>query len=356
MLTMQAKTQRRTEARESVHRIMVEEIKSNAKSTTIATSTNTSKGTNGTNSSSKDRRSRSRSPRPPSGSNKRSTSPMPKNRHRSKTPPPSVSVPSPPKPKVVPPYLGMSLEEAVSTLPLTRVQEYQDDDDFLAAVKRCVPSEFVLLASQDEISKAQEDYVAMEHYQLPPPDGRKRWLNSELAGSVATCALLQLMNQYPDKWVAGHGEPFSTLEILHELQERIKKCSNLDANPTISSSRPLGPPRFDEGVYAPYYVVPPQYVNGTRRALLIGCVTGEGKDLKGPLNDICNIQRFLVDHAGFQPDNVTILQDSPKVPPEQRPTKKNILQGFATLIKQSKPNDVNFIQFSGHGNRDYQNL
>ncbi|CAB9523813.1 Metacaspase-1 [Seminavis robusta] len=323
---------------------------------------------------------------------------LPKNRPRSRSRepppvkdlPPSKSVPLPPKPKAIPPYMGMPLEEVINNLPLTKVHEYDDDDDFEKQVKRCVPSEFVLIASQDEISKAQEDYAAMEHFKIKPPEGKKRWLNQEQAGSVATCALLQLMYEHPNAWVAKEvkkenkedkdkektqeeskeesqekeegdanqegKEFFTTEQILHEMQDRIKTCSHQDANPTISSSRPLGPPRLDEGVYAPYYVVPPKYVKGTRRALLIGVVTGEGKDLRGPINDLKNIQRFLINHCGFLPENITMLQDTKKVPPEQRPTKKNILNGWKTIIEQSQPYDVNFIQFSGHGNRDYNNL
>ncbi|CAB9512966.1 Metacaspase-1 [Seminavis robusta] len=268
----------------------------------------------------------------------------------------SKSVPLHPKPKAVPPYMGMPLAES-------DVIKYQDNDEFEKKVKRCVPSEFVLIASQDGTSKAQEDYNAMEHFQIRPPKGKTRWLYQEQAGSVATCALLQLMYEHPKAWVAkakakqnDNQNYFTTEQILHELQHRIKKCSHQNANPTISSSRPLGPPRLPAGVYAPYYVVPPKYIHGTRRALLIGVVTGEGTDLKGPINDIKNIQRFLINHCGFLPQNITLLLDTQKVPPNQRPTKKNILNGWKHMIQQSEPYDVNFIQFSGHGNRDSNNL
>lgn len=227
----------------------------------------------------------------------------------------------------------------------------------------------MLIASQDDVSEAQEDYYAMDHYHLKPPDGRPRWSNSELAGSVATCALLQLMYENPKAMVARgavangnddstehHHTPWSALDILQEIQQRIKTCSRLDANPTISASRPLGPPRFDEGVYAPYQIVPPNYVHGKRRALLIGCVSGGENLLKAALNDVHNIHRFLVTHCGFQEENIVSLEESIKVPLNRQPTKKNIVDGFAKLIKESKPGDVNFIQFSGHGNRSDTNL
>ena len=249
------------------------------------------------------------------------------------------------------------MDHGYGSLPLALIPEHDDDDDFWKAVQRCIPSEFVLIASQDDVSKAQEDHYAMDHFKLTPPDGRNRWLNSELAGSVATCALLQLMYENPQALVANTDDdsvtPWNMLEILQEIQTRIKTCTGMDANPTSSSSRPMGPPRFDEGTYAPYYIVPPQHTQGTRRALLIGIVSGGDNALKGTLNDVYNIRRFLVDHCGFLEDNIVTLVEKPG---QQQPTKKNITDGFAKLIRESREGDVNFIQFSGHGSRSDTNL
>jgi Caspase domain len=255
----------------------------------------------------------------------------------------------------------LSVSDAMASLPLWSVQSHKDNSDFEEAVKRCIPSEFILIASQDDVSQSQEDFFAMDHFKLPLPDGKRRWRDTEQAGSVATCAFLQLMYENPKAAVAteeaGGSEPWNTLEILEELQGRIKRSSKLHANPTVSSSRPLGPPGLKKREYAPYYVVPPNYT-GTRRALLIGCVTGEEQDkpLKGAINDVYNVRQFLVCHCGFKPENMVILEDNFKVSTSKQPTKKNILDGFATMIKQSKPKDVNFIQFSGHGGRVDHNL
>jgi len=254
---------------------------------------------------------------------------------------------------------SMSVDEAVATLPLEQVVAQDDTEKFEKKVRRCIPSEFVLIASQDSTSQAQEDFFAMNHFQLPFRDeGRQRWLNSELAGSVATCALLHLFYQHPNAWVASSTpkRTFTTLELVQEIQTRIQKCSKQLANPTLSSSRPLGPPRLDDGEYAPYYIVPPTHLAGKRRALLIGCVTGENAPLKGPLNDIANVRHFLIQHCGFLPDNITMLQDDASLPLEQRPTKENIQKAFSTVIANSHPGDVNFLQFSGHGNRSPTNL
>ena len=182
---------------------------------------------------------RGRSPVPERG---RGRSLSPKQQRQDK------SVPAPPVAVKIkgPPNL---MDHGYGNLPLALIPEHEDDDDFLKAVKRCIPSEFVLIASQDDISKAQEDHYAMEHFQLKPPEGRTRWSNSELAGSVATCALLQFMYENPQAMVAPSPKdtdnnsnntmmptttpkPYSTLEILQEIQTRIKICTGQDANPT----------------------------------------------------------------------------------------------------------------------------
>lgn len=141
----------------------------------------------------------------------------------------------------------------------------------------------------------------MDHYDLKVP----KYVKKANAGSVATCALLQLMHENPNLLVASKckpsDEPLNCLQVSREIKTRVKKCSKLDAKPTISSSRPLGPKRVDKA--PPFYIVPPTYT-GTRRALLIGVVNGEGPDLKGTPNDITNIQDFLIKHCGFQRENI----------------------------------------------------
>ena len=142
----------------------------------------------------------------------------------------------------------------------------------------------------------------MDHYDLKVP----KYVKKANAGSVATCALLQLMYENPKLLVASNcqssDQPLNCLQVSREIKARVKKCSKLDAHPTISSSRPLGPKRVDKA--PPFYIVPPGFTGGTRRALLIGVVNGEGPDLKGPPNDITNVQDFLLKHCGFQRENI----------------------------------------------------
>lgn len=228
---------------------------------------------------------------------------------------------------------------------------HYDNEKFETAIKRCIPSEFVLIASQDDHTQAQEDYFAMDNFGLGPHV--PKYVRKANAGSVATSALLQLMYEDPKRMVYNsrgnaNGSPIDVFTLSRELKKRIKDCTKLVAHPTISSSRPLGPPRLEKGEFAPFYVVP-KGKDGVRRALLIGVVSGETADLKGPPNDISNIASFLEKHCGFKKQDITILQDYWGDNAATQPTKRNIIQNFQKLVRQSRAGDVNFIQFSGHG-------
>jgi len=230
-----------------------------------------------------------------------------------------------------------------------------DNDAFESAVKRCIPSNFILISSQDDVTQAMEDYYAAEHYALPRIPGISRSSrngNDWNAGSAATCALLQLWHEEPQRLIgsgkdSGSGKPLTCFEVLKETQRRVKQASALNTKPQITSSRPLGPPRLATNESAPFYIVPPE-CTGTRRALLIGVIAGEAEDLKGPHNDVRHMQHFLIHKCGFHSKDVITLMDNGRSDCPQ-PTKAKILEGFATLVKQSKPKDVVFVQFSGHG-------
>jgi len=229
-----------------------------------------------------------------------------------------------------------------------------DNAEFLTQVKRCIPAEFLLIASQDDHTQAQEDYYAMDHFQFPCHPSVKR----ANAGSVATCALLQMMYETPNRFVASNNKapPRNCLEVLHEIKTRAKAATKLDAKPTMSSSRPLGPPGLTGGSqkYAPFYIVPPGFT-GVRRALLIGVLSGEGPDLKGPKNDLDNVQQFLKNYCGFKDENISVLFED-RGDSSTQPTKKNILAAFSKLVQKAEPKDVFFIQYSGHGGRVGNNL
>lgn len=245
-------------------------------------------------------------------------------------------------------------------------ERHRDNDDFQEDVQRCIPATFFMLASQDEVSQSQEDYFAMEKYILPKLPGKL----SGKAGSVATCALLELMHENPQKFVCPNNNlmegpkdkhSMSCYDVLQQIPARIKRASKLTAKPTISSSRPLGPPRSVRNGYAPFSLVPSHHEKGSRRALLVGVVTtpsgprgGKGKPLQSPPNDIAHMKHFLVRHAGFKAKDITVLLEDGTS--GKQPTRKNIMAGFHKLVELSQPNDVCFVQFSGHGGRSSHNI
>lgn len=97
-----------------------------------------------------------------------------------------------------------------------------------------------------------------------------------------------------------------------------------------------------------------QYSNcsGKRKALLIGVnYIGSKNALRGCINDVHNLQRYLVQRAGYKPDDMVILTDDQR---DQRsiPTKQNILQACQWLVKGAQPNDSLVFHFSGHGGQE----
>lgn len=88
--------------------------------------------------------------------------------------------------------------------------------------------------------------------------------------------------------------------------------------------------------------------NGRKKALLVGInYLGSQNQLNGCINDVNNVERFLVSH-GFSEDNIVKLTDDQRT---QRaiPTRQNILDAIQWLVKDARPNDSLFFHYSGHG-------
>lgn len=93
-------------------------------------------------------------------------------------------------------------------------------------------------------------------------------------------------------------------------------------------------------------IVPPGCV-GNKRALLIGInYVGQKGELKACHNDVNNMADYLMEVHDFQERDMLILMDDGK---HKMPTHKNIMTGFRILTARSKPGDVVFVMFSGHG-------
>jgi hypothetical protein len=81
------------------------------------------------------------------------------------------------------------------------------------------------------------------------------------------------------------------------------------------------------------------------KAVLIGCnYVGTPNQLNGCINDANNIKDFLIS-IGFDINNIQMITDNTI----NKPTKKNILDAFKTLLMNTKAGELVFWLFSGHG-------
>jgi len=88
---------------------------------------------------------------------------------------------------------------------------------------------------------------------------------------------------------------------------------------------------------------------GAKKALFIGInYTGTKVELKGCINDVHRIKKFLFEHYGFSEANSrTLTDDSPN--PSLKPTYQNIMNSFRWLVDRAQPGDSLFLHYSGHG-------
>lgn len=93
------------------------------------------------------------------------------------------------------------------------------------------------------------------------------------------------------------------------------------------------------------FVPPSMKIFNKSQALLIGCnYIGTPNQLNGCINDANNIKDFLIS-IGFNNNNIKMITDNTI----NKPTKKNILDAFKTLLMNAKAGDIVFWLFSGHG-------
>ena len=83
----------------------------------------------------------------------------------------------------------------------------------------------------------------------------------------------------------------------------------------------------------------------TKRALLIGINRYQAlPSLNGSLNDIETMRQVLTTRWGFQPQRITMLTD-------QAATRAGMLAAFDKLAKETGPEDVVYVHYSGHGSQ-----
>lgn len=110
---------------------------------------------------------------------------------------------------------------------------------------------------------------------------------------------------------------------------------------------PTGPTSF--GIPGVNYDFAYSNCSGKRKALLIGInYFGQKGQLRGCINDVKNMSKFLHDQFNYKWDDMVILTDDQQNPRSQ-PTKQNILTAMHWLVKDAQPNDSLFFHYSGHG-------
>ncbi|KAL1894665.1 Ca(2+)-dependent cysteine protease [Ceratocystis pirilliformis] len=119
-------------------------------------------------------------------------------------------------------------------------------------------------------------------------------------------------------------------------------------NRVKEATPPQGFQQFGHGAPSNYSF---QYSNctGSRKALLIGInYVGTQAALRGCINDVNNVSRFLIERQGYRREDMVILTDN-QTNPMGQPTKANILRAMSWLVAGAKANDSLFFHYSGHG-------
>lgn len=191
-------------------------------------------------------------------------------------------------------------------------------------IRNAIPANFVMISGSED-KQTSADVGNVGSFSLPDPAGK--------AGGACTSTLLKVLNE-------NKGRPLSWIDLLQRMRS-VLKHKGFDQVPQLSSSRMID-------VGNPFHIVPPTS-NGRRRAVLIGInYEGQQGQLSGCHNDAMNIKKYLMKKQGFKEQDMIVLMDDGR---HKLPTKKNILEAFDRLVEYSKPGDVVFIHYSGHGGR-----
>lgn len=98
--------------------------------------------------------------------------------------------------------------------------------------------------------------------------------------------------------------------------------------------------------------VPESKCNGNKKALFVGInYFGQKGELRGCINDVVNIKKFVSETFGFKSDaeHMRVLTDDKKDDPSKMPTKANIIAGMKWLVAGAQEGDSLFFHYSGHG-------
>ncbi|KAG7366735.1 caspase domain containing protein [Nitzschia inconspicua] len=203
--------------------------------------------------------------------------------------------------------------------------------EFQRQVEALIPAEVRMISGCHSLETSADisNVHSVAKVQLPSPAGK--------SGGACTSALLSILYDPQHKGITFQ-------QLLLELRKRLAHAG-ITQIPQLSGSRPLD---LQE---TPFSLVNQQSqfygTEGTRRALLVGInYYGQSGQLSGCINDVKNVQKYLVEHQGYRKENVTVLADDGQHPV---PTREKIIRGLRQLVAQSNPGDSVYFHYSGHG-------
>lgn len=89
----------------------------------------------------------------------------------------------------------------------------------------------------------------------------------------------------------------------------------------------------------------------TKKALLIGInYKGTGSELHGCINDVKDMKKYLMEHAGYAEDNIRVMTEEEK-DKKNIPKAANIIQALYKISTDTNKENTEsiFIHYSGHG-------
>ena len=95
-----------------------------------------------------------------------------------------------------------------------------------------------------------------------------------------------------------------------------------------------------------YSLLSSQETNENFKALMVGInYRNTNSELRGCINDVNSLKKFLNDKNKLDDSNICILTDDTTL----KPTRDNILEKYKQLLINSKEGDILYFTFSGHG-------
>jgi len=95
-----------------------------------------------------------------------------------------------------------------------------------------------------------------------------------------------------------------------------------------------------------YASLSPQEINKNFKSLMVGInYRNTNSELRGCINDVNSLKKFLNDNNKVSKDNILTLTDDTAL----KPTRDNILEKYKELLINSEKGDVLYFTYSGHG-------